>query len=731
MTAAPDPFGTADLRRVVLDAWAASAARFREDANAEDLLAAGGYAGRALVELAANGVDAARDQAGAGAAADPADRRRAAPRQHRVAADRGRRRRRSPPCGRRPSGDAAGSVGFFGVGFTAVLTWTSAPRVVSTHRWHPIRRGRHPGRGRGAGHTGAGPELTPARRSRPGAAPALADRPGRGTAAGRFHAPRSGCRSTTRCVPRSATCWPIRTRRGPVVGAARADRDRPAGPGDPPARPARTAPSSSTTAGRTSRRSGWSPGRVSCPRSCSPAARSSSGAGRAGRSAGCCRSTSSRRRTAAARTYTVGRTVRRPTSRRRCRPGWSAPCPSTTPAAGWPPVRCATICSTLAADVYLDLVADDRSGRALAAAAGRRLPGRSGRRDAARGGRAPAESTPLLRTAVGDLVDARSGVPAARPGRRGRRDASGRRSPGCSARSRRPPRRPAAVGHVDARLVRRSAPRWPAWTGRRRSGGRSTGLPPMPIPDPASGRSGRRPGPTGRRAARGGRPRLPAAGRTGGEGGAGSAGVDLDLARRIGAVVPDLRVVHPDAVHPLLARLGAAPAEPSAVLADPALADRVEDAARRVGRGRPRPRRGAVRRRASSWTCSRPAANPTRPDAGRPGAHRRATATPGRQPSCWYPDAALADLLDPEVDRVLVGAAWLARYGPDAAGPAPVSGTASRSSPSPTRFPTRLADRLPDLDEWLELGQAVDRETFLALADLDLIDETGGRRRSR
>jgi len=30
-----DPFGTAELRRRVLDAWAASPARFREDANAE------------------------------------------------------------------------------------------------------------------------------------------------------------------------------------------------------------------------------------------------------------------------------------------------------------------------------------------------------------------------------------------------------------------------------------------------------------------------------------------------------------------------------------------------------------------------------------------------------------------------------------------------------------------------------------------------------------------------
>ncbi|MFV2121012.1 hypothetical protein ACE14D_22260, partial [Streptomyces sp. Act-28] len=33
-----DPFGTARLRRGVLDAWGAGPARFREDANAEDWL---------------------------------------------------------------------------------------------------------------------------------------------------------------------------------------------------------------------------------------------------------------------------------------------------------------------------------------------------------------------------------------------------------------------------------------------------------------------------------------------------------------------------------------------------------------------------------------------------------------------------------------------------------------------------------------------------------------------
>ena len=60
-TAEPDPFATAALRRAVLDAWAASPARFREDANAEEALATGGYADRLLVELAANAVDAARE----------------------------------------------------------------------------------------------------------------------------------------------------------------------------------------------------------------------------------------------------------------------------------------------------------------------------------------------------------------------------------------------------------------------------------------------------------------------------------------------------------------------------------------------------------------------------------------------------------------------------------------------------------------------------------------------
>ncbi len=57
--AAGDPFGTQALRDAVLTAWASSAARFREDANAEEDLALGGHRDRLVVELAQNAADAA------------------------------------------------------------------------------------------------------------------------------------------------------------------------------------------------------------------------------------------------------------------------------------------------------------------------------------------------------------------------------------------------------------------------------------------------------------------------------------------------------------------------------------------------------------------------------------------------------------------------------------------------------------------------------------------------
>ncbi|GAA2408650.1 hypothetical protein GCM10010255_50610 [Streptomyces coeruleofuscus] len=133
-----DPFGTARLRRGVIDAWATSPARFREDANAEEDLVLGGYRDRLVVELAQNAADAA---ARAGA---PGRLRLTLRDGVLVAANTG------APL------DAAGveslstlrasakretheqAVGRFGVGFAAVLAVTDEPAVVGRHggvRW--------------------------------------------------------------------------------------------------------------------------------------------------------------------------------------------------------------------------------------------------------------------------------------------------------------------------------------------------------------------------------------------------------------------------------------------------------------------------------------------------------------------------------------------------------------------------------------------------------------------
>ena len=67
-----DPFDTEQIRARVMDAWRATPARFREDANTEEDFALGGYRDRLLVELLQNASDAA------GAAVDDDPRRPAA-----------------------------------------------------------------------------------------------------------------------------------------------------------------------------------------------------------------------------------------------------------------------------------------------------------------------------------------------------------------------------------------------------------------------------------------------------------------------------------------------------------------------------------------------------------------------------------------------------------------------------------------------------------------------------
>ena len=125
-----DPFGTAELRSAVLETWRRSPARLREDANAEESLALVGYAGRVVVELAANAADAAID------AGVPGRLRFA------VVGDELRVANTGAPL--TAAGVAAlaslrasakrsepGGVGHFGVGFTAVLAVSDRPAVVS------------------------------------------------------------------------------------------------------------------------------------------------------------------------------------------------------------------------------------------------------------------------------------------------------------------------------------------------------------------------------------------------------------------------------------------------------------------------------------------------------------------------------------------------------------------------------------------------------------------------
>jgi hypothetical protein len=153
----------------VLDAWGAGPARFREDANAEEDLALGGYRDRLVVELAQNAADAAA--------------RAGVP---------GRLRLTLHPAGATGDGravlaaantgaplDAAGveslstlrasakreghegAVGRFGVGFAAVLAVSDEPAVVGRHggvRWS-LREAREMAADASLGSPGLGDEL--------------------------------------------------------------------------------------------------------------------------------------------------------------------------------------------------------------------------------------------------------------------------------------------------------------------------------------------------------------------------------------------------------------------------------------------------------------------------------------------------------------------------------------------------------------------------------------------
>ncbi|MFD3652412.1 sacsin N-terminal ATP-binding-like domain-containing protein [Streptomyces sp. NPDC058620] len=171
-TEGADPFGTARLRRGVLDAWGAGPARFREDANAEEDLALGGYRDRLVVELAQNAADAAARAGvpgrlrltlhpaatGTGAQETPAVLAAAntgAPLDATGVESLSTLR----ASAKREGHESA--VGRFGVGFAAVLAVSDEPAVIGRHggvRWS-LPEARELARQAAVGSPGLGDEL--------------------------------------------------------------------------------------------------------------------------------------------------------------------------------------------------------------------------------------------------------------------------------------------------------------------------------------------------------------------------------------------------------------------------------------------------------------------------------------------------------------------------------------------------------------------------------------------
>ncbi|OKJ78555.1 sacsin N-terminal ATP-binding-like domain-containing protein [Streptomyces sp. CB02460] len=162
-----DPFGTARLRRGVLAAWGAGPARFREDANAEEDLALGGYRDRLVVELAQNAADAAARAGTPGRLrltlhpatnGDPAVLAAAntgAPLDATGVESLSTLRASAKREGHE------GAVGRFGVGFAAVLAVSDEPAITGRHggvRWS-LAEARELAREAAVGSPGLGDEL--------------------------------------------------------------------------------------------------------------------------------------------------------------------------------------------------------------------------------------------------------------------------------------------------------------------------------------------------------------------------------------------------------------------------------------------------------------------------------------------------------------------------------------------------------------------------------------------
>ncbi|MEP6562013.1 MAG: hypothetical protein ABJD68_13185, partial [Nakamurella sp.] len=200
-------------------------------------------------------------------------------------------------------------------------------------------------------------------------------------------------------------------------------------------------------------------------------------------------------------------------------------------------------------------------------------------------------------------------------------------------------------------------------------------------------------------------------------------GSELDpaLAQRAGQLIESLRIVHPAAAHPLLARLGARPADPDRLLAEPLLFQSVSELRAELEDSDPDP---DDIHELAELVLDLVAAG------GRAGTEvlqqhvfagelvlTDVDGHPWPAGELFIPGAPLAAVLTSEFDRPLIGPEWTERYSNEV-----LIAVGVRYGFSVVMVEDPQTD-LPDVDDWWEeFGEEVTLP-FPALRDLDLVDE--------
>ncbi len=180
-----------------------------------------------------------------------------------------------------------------------------------------------------------------------------------------------------------------------------------------------------------------------------------------------------------------------------------------------------------------------------------------------------------------------------------------------------------------------------------------------------------------------------------------------------GLAVPGLHVAHPDAVHPLLARLGAAPADPAALLEHPALQAAVE--------------RSVEDAEAGLDTAPLAEAVLALLAAGAPAGEELAALAlpdvdgePARADELMLPDAALRPLLADDVPVAVLHPEWAARFPREVL---TAVGVLDGFAVVVDEEPVGPDHDLDDEDRWWD-GLAAPPTRLVAVRDLDLVDDT-------